>query len=260
MITHRLQRKKQISQKASRDLIMMMAKRSNHHLEILHNVSLKTDNDVAEFIKSFTGGNGTLEAMVNHCRDYSQHVPIFENFIGSRFVMNGTEIVTSAYRLLYEKASENLNRAIDTVSFADVQIAIASGISSIDAYISHRAEQWNATNLKDPLIDSRQQKVSFDDKVNRWLPRMTSGLKLDKSGQNWTHFKILRGIRDNVAIHAKDPSYTRSVYQIAEAVNMFKTGIAGLLIQLHDLFEEKIPSMIIYDSFAPNVEIIETGL
>ena len=239
---------------------MTMAKRSNHHLELLHKLSLKTDTDVAEFIRSFTGGNGTLEAMVSHCRDYTQHVPIFENLLGSRLVMGGREIVTSAYRLLYEKASENLIRALDSVSFGDVQIAITSGISSIDAYVSHRADKWNAVNPDELLIDSRDHKVSFDDKIDSWLPKMTGGLELDKSRQNWTHFKILRGIRDNVMIHAKDPSYERSAQEIAEAINMFRTGIAGLLIQLHDLFDEKIPSMIIYDSFAPDVEVVETGL
>jgi hypothetical protein len=260
MITHRLNRNTKISQKASYDLIMTMAKRSNHHLEVLRKVSLKTDADVAEFIRSFTGGSETLEGMVNHCRDYSQHVPIFENFIGSRLVMGGREIVTSAYRLLYEKASENLTRAIESVSFGDVQVAITSGISSIDAYISHRAEKWNAAHPNDLLIDSRDHKVSFDDKIDSWIPKMTGGPKFDKSRQNWTHFKILRGIRDDVMIHAKDPSYARSAHEIAEAINMFRTGIAGLLIQLHDLIDEKIPSMIIYDSFAPDVEVVETGL
>src|SRR5262249_25045606 len=203
--THRLHRNTRLSPKASYDLIMTMAKRGNHHLEVLHKVSLTTDAEVAEFIKSFTGGNETLEGMVNHCRDYTQHVPIFENFIGSRLVTGGREIVTSAYRLLYEKASENLTRAIDSVSFGDVQVAITSGISSIDAYISHRAEKWNVTNPNDLLVDSREHKVSFDDTIDSWISKMTGGLRLDKSRQNWTHFKILRGIRDNVMIHAKDP-------------------------------------------------------
>ena len=260
MITHRLQRKEKISRKASYNLIMIMAKRGNNHIEIHHKVKLETDDDVAEFIKSYTGGRGTLEAMVDHCRDYKQHVPIFENFVGSRWVMNGTEVFTSTYHHLYEKASENLNRAIDSVSFGDVQVAIASGTSSVEAYIAHRADKWNAANPNDLLVDSRNQKVSFDDKINLWIPKMASGRKLDKSRENWTHFKLLRGIRDNVTVHPKDPSYTRSVYEIAAAINMFRTGIAGLLIQLHDLFDEKIPSMIIYDSFAPDVEVIETGL
>jgi len=166
----------------------------------------------------------------------------------------------SAYHLLYEKASENITRAIDSVSFGDVQVAITSGISSIDAYISHRAEKWNAANPNDLLVDSRDHKVSFDDKIDSWIPKMTGGPKLDKSRQNWTHFKILRGIRDDVMIHAKDSSYGRIAHEIAEAVNMFRTGIACLLIQLHDLFDEKIPSMIIYDSFAPDVGVVETGL
>lgn len=257
MITHRLHRKEKISRKASYNLIMMMAKRSNHYLEDFRKVSLQTDDDVKRF---FSGGTGTFDQLVEFCRDYRQPVPTVENILGSLMVTGGRAIITSTYRNLYETASENLRRAIENVSYSDLQTAVTSGISSIEAYINYRVEKWNEQNPNDQLIDSRSQKVSFDDKIDEWIPKMTSGKRLNKSLEIWPNFKRLRGIRDNITVHAKESSYTRSVYEIAEAIDMFKTGVAGLLIQLHDLFNEKIPSIIIRDYFSPDVEVIETGL
>ena len=87
---------------------------------------------------------------------------------------------------------------------------------------------------------------------------MTNGKKLEKK-QNWEHFIKLRKIRDNTTIHAKQSSFEISIYDMAKIINRFQGGIAGLLIQLHDLFDEKIPAIIIRDSFAPEVYVIETG-
>ena len=237
-------------------MIMMMAKRGNHYIEDFYKVQLLTDDDVKRF---FSGGTGTFDQLVEFCRDYRNPVPTVENILGSLMVVSGTAIITSTYRNLYETASQNLNRAIENVSYADLQSAVTSGISSIEAYINHRVEQWNGQNPDDQLSDSKSQKVSFDDKIGQWIPKMTGGRGLNKSLRNWPDFKRLRGIRDNVTVHAKESSYTKSVYEIAEAINMFRTGIAGLLIQLHDLFDEKIPSIIIRDYFAPELEITETG-
>lgn len=235
---------------------MTMAKRSNHYVEYYYNIHLQTDDDVKRF---FSGGTGTFDQLVEFCRNYKQPVPVVENVLGSLMLVSGTAIITSAYRNLYETASENLDRAVKKVSYADLQSAVTAGISSVEAYINYRVEKWNAQNPNEQLIDLKNQKVSFDDKINKWIPKMTGGKRLNKSLKNWPHYKLLRGIRDNVTVHAKESSYTRSVYEIAEAINMFKTGIAGLLIQLHDLFDEKIPSNIIRDYFAPDVEITETG-
>jgi hypothetical protein len=89
---------------------------------------------------------------------------------------------------------------------------------------------------------------------------MTNGRKLDKSFKNWSDFKRLRGLRDNVTVHAKQSSFTRTVYEIADGISIFRTGIAGSLIQLHELFDEKIPSLIVRGFFAPDIEVVETGL
>jgi hypothetical protein len=250
-------RKEKISRKASYELIMMMAKHSNNYVDIHHKINLQTDDDVKRF---FSARTGTFDELVEFCRDYKEPVPIVENLIGSLFVTNGTAIITSTYHNLYESASKHLNEAIKNVSYSDLQSAITSGIASIEAYINRQVEIWNELNPNDQLIDSRNQKVSFDDKVEKWIPKIAGGKKLDKGLKPWPDFKRLRGIRDNVTIHPKESSFTKSVYEIAEGINMFRTGITGLLIQLHGLFGAKIPAIIIRNCFAPDVEVVETGL
>ena len=86
---------------------------------------------------------------------------------------------------------------------------------------------------------------------------MTGGKRLDKSIINWFNFKNLRKIRNDYVIHSKTTGYSISNQELAEYINKFKTGIAKLLVQLHILFNEKIPSRIIRGAYAPDVEIVE---
>ncbi|MHA2403773.1 MAG: hypothetical protein ACXADH_12330, partial [Candidatus Kariarchaeaceae archaeon] len=130
---------------------------------------------------------------------------------------------------------------------------------SIEAYIIHRVELWNRDNPHDCLTDSPAHKVSFDDKVDVWIPKMTGGKKLDKSIRNWMHFLDLRKIRDHVSIHPKSDGFGSSFSDLAEKINIFRTGIAGTLIQLHLLFHEKIPAIIIRAFYAPEVEVVEVN-
>jgi hypothetical protein len=165
MITHKLRRKDKISYDVAYRLIMMMAKYSNNYLDVYHEVSLRTDEDVKAF---FSWGSGTFEELVEICRNYNEPIPIVENIIGSLFVTNGTAVITSAYRNLYEAAAEALERAVKNVSFSDFQSAVISGIASAEAYINRQAEKWNQNNPNEQLVDSRARKISFDGKIDLW--------------------------------------------------------------------------------------------
>jgi len=109
----------------------------------------------------------------------------------------------------------------------------------------------------DLIQDSKTRKISYDDKIELWIPKMTDGKRLDKSIINWPNYKFLRKIRDDNVIHSKTSGYSISDQKLVEYINKFKTGIAKLLVQLHVLFNEKIPSRIIRGSFAPDVEIVD---
>jgi hypothetical protein len=84
---------------------------------------------------------------------------------------------------------------------------------------------------------------------------MTGGAKLDLGGQMWADFLFLQGIRDDDAVHAKKFAQGDSFSNLASALNKFKTGIADFLLQLHVLFDEPVPRVVIRARFFPEVYV-----
>ncbi|GAI41255.1 unnamed protein product, partial [marine sediment metagenome] len=165
-------------------------------------------------------------------------------------------LITSAYLHHFENALEKLNRCLESASFGDFQSCVSSGVASIEAYIEHRASICNSRCPAERLVDSKENKVPLDNKIDEWIPKMLGGKKLNKSGQDWEHFKRLLGVRDKLAIHVKQPSLSFSYEEIGELLNLFRSGIAGLLVNLHLLFNERIPSKIIRYAYLPDIELV----
>ena len=254
-------------------MILMLARDSNHG----ENVTFKTDADVKRYLAQ---RDIDFQTLVEQCRNFNENVPYFENLIDStwgispgakvalidkqtgeeKFEVQGPGTISiSTYWAHFETACKTITNAVERTSFSELQVAIVHGIASIEAYINHRVELWNRDNPQGRLIDSSTNKVSFDDKVDVWVPKMASGRKLDKSIQNWMHFLELRKIRDHLSIHPKSVGFGSSFSDLAEKINIFRTGIAGFLIQLHMLFNEKIPAIIIRAFYAPKVEVVEVN-
>lgn len=269
MKEHRLIQKNRISRRASYDLIQTIAKWGNH------NFSFETDDEVKKFFRS---RGHDYDQLVENCRNFPEPVLYLENIIGPTLAVSsglkvsrvdlrtGKEdldvqgpgmISMSTYWASYETAARHLKQAIKGISYAELQSAITDGIASIEGYINYRAQEWNKGNLDDLLLDSKKQKVAFDDKIDCWIPKMTGGKKLDKSVRNWSDFKRLQHVRDNIKIHPKDSGYSISHQELADLINRFRYGVSGLLIQLHQLFQERIPSIIIRSYFAPDIEVKE---
>jgi hypothetical protein len=252
-------------------MILMFAKHGNCGERLI----FRTDADV----KRYLAQRGIdFQRLVEQCRSFSENVPYLENLAGSTLtVSSGTkaavvdrqsgeekcavegpgEIALSTYWAHAETSVKSRTRAVEASSFSELQIAITNGIASIEAFVSHRAEIWNTSNPQDKLIDSFAGKVSFSDKIDVWVPKMTGGHNLDKSLRNWTDFQELRKIRDDVSIHPKASGMGTSYAELSKNLNLLKTGIGGLLIQLHLLFGERIPAVIIRLFFAPEVEVAE---
>ena len=159
------------------------------------------------------------------------------------------------YWATYETAHDALGRAESKLSYGEALSALSSGIASIESFLRARVLEWNKTHPDDQLIDSRDTKVSFDDKIDRWIPKMT-GRKLDKSGKRWQAFKLLRAIRDDHAIHPKESGHAVPFARLVEVINLFADGVAGLLLDLHIHFNQKTPRIIIRDAFAPKAELV----
>lgn len=252
-------------------MIILLAMHGNHY----HDFRLESDADVKRI---YTANQIDFARVVEHCRDFHQHVPIFENLVGSTVstVGNSTlsrvnlitgeedlvvkapgKLVLLGYWATFESAIEALNTSVSLASFTEFQSSVVQGIASIEGYINYRVELWNKINPQSQLVDSRENKISFDEKINDWIPVMTKGKKFDKGSIEWEHFKILRRIRDDSAIHPKVSGFGVSLPDLAEKINMFRIGIAAPIIKMHTLFEERIPGVIIRARYAPDVEVAE---
>ena len=215
--------------------------------------------------------------LVEKCRDPKENVHFFENLIGSTWTVSGggkmslVDLTTEeefsvqrpgiftglTYWALSEAACKARDRSIEECSHSDLQSAIVKGIASIEAYIQHRAAIWNKANPTDMLIDSQTQKISFEDKVKLWIPKMSKGVALDRGQRNWSDFIKLQKIRDKLAIHPKAQGYSVSLSNMVDEINILRTGVASLMIDLHLIFHEKIPRVIIRMRYFPDVEVIE---
>ena len=105
------------------------------------------------------------------------------------------------------------------------------------------------------LIDNKGAKVSFEDKIKDWVPTMSGGVRLGLGGAMWTDFIFLQAIRDNDAVHTKRFAQGASFSDLASALNRFKTGIADFILQLHLIFGEPVPRVVIRARFFPEVYV-----
>ncbi len=256
------------------EMILMMAKHSDHG----YRQNFNSDADVKRFFRA----NGHYwDDLVQKCRKLDEPIPLLPvNLLGGTWrispgvrgaIVTGAAtneeievasvegpgiLITSNYLQLFENAVENFHKCMGSTSFGDFQSSISNGVASIEAYIAHRAWLYNSRQPSEKLVDSKENKVSFDTKIDEWVPKMSNGKKLDKSGQKWRDFKRLRAVRDELAIHIKQPSLGIEYQEFGELLNLLRSGIAGVLLDLHLLFSEPIPSRIIRYAYLPDIKLV----
>ena len=266
-----LKQKSKIPRRDSHDMIQLMAKHGNH----IHNVILKSDEDVKRYLAD---KKIDYENLVEHCRIFANHVPIFENLIGSTaFTEGGGQIsrydfqtgkedlvvehpgslALLGYWAVFDSSIKAIHRAMDENSYFEFLSGITQGISSIEGYINYRIEKWNDSNPNTKSLNFKEKKLSIEDKIDEWLPQIANKQKFNKGIREWEAFTKLRRIRDDEGVHPKETGYAISLEDLASKINLFKTGIAGILVQLHLYFDDRIPSSIIRAMFSPEVEVLK---
>ncbi len=260
---------KKLNRKKAHELIMAMARSTKE------GAFFTTDAKV----KRCFGSDDNFNRIVEECRDFSKSVPKFENLAGSTWETNVDgdsyvkvfdrktgETITSlhrpgiislySYQYLFEHSVSELNESIKQKSYNKLLDSITNGIASIEAFIRFQADIYNRSHPDNQLIDNKANKVSFDDKIDCWIPQMT-GCRVDKSQQNWNNFKILMNIRDNEHIHRKKFAVGIEIDKLVKFINLFPNGIAGFLFDLHVVFKWRIPSKIVRYKFFPGLEVVE---
>lgn len=189
----------------ARKMVLAMAKYGDHGHQ------LRCDLSNEECVKEFYRLNGyNFEVEVEKARRWSPGlpvmVPLFDFRTMNSFTIGGApgsvggikaggeeflvkfegksgHVVLYEYLDIFENAAAELQRSVGGSrriplssgnSHRALLTAISDGIASIEGYITYQADRRGGKKFK----DSKQEKVSFEDKINEWIPQIT-GRKLD---------------------------------------------------------------------------------
>jgi hypothetical protein len=166
------------------------------------------------------------------------------------------EISLSPYLSHLEDACEARDEAIARTSFTAMRQMAVHGVASIEAFLGLAALRWNAQHPDAQLIDSKQHKVSLEEKFNVWVPTLSGGATVRKDDRVWNDFLHIQGLRDSTA-HPKPDSVGGTLTELAKALNVFRHGISLNLGRLHSILGATLPAAIIYAYFFPDVEVLE---
>ncbi len=265
---YRLQYKAKISKKEASEKIYIHAKFGKHMISFRPT----TPKDLDTY---FLQRGVNPSQIIEECRNPKRNVPEFENLIGPTWDTSGgwglvesdgeviaetkepSKLIWSTYEDHFQAACSARDRAVSETSVSAFQECLSQGFASIEAFLNTIARNWNKQNPERQLTDSRSNKVSLETKLDEWLPLVSGGKKIDKSSHWWNDFKKLKRLRDDHAIHPKQPGYSMSYKELANNINSFRSGIASLLGNMHLLIGGAIPAQIINAVYQPDVEVVQ---
>ena len=269
-VEHRLQYRAKISAKQASDKILAHTQFGNHGQGL-------RPNDEGE-LNAYFGRLGINPSdVIEECRDPSRTAPDFENVIDSTWITSGagvaaiddngdvvaeaegpSQLIASTYQNHFEAACSARDRAVSEGSVAAFHECLSQGFASIEAFLNTEVTRWNKRLTHAPLLDSEDFKVSLEAKLIDWLPILSGGKQLDRTGHSWNDFKKLKKLRDEHAIHEKQPAHSISYKKLAKNIDCFRFGIAQLLWDMHLLLGQTVPAVIINAVYTPDVEVVKS--
>ena len=144
---------------------------------------------------------------------------------------------------------------VQSESLEELLSAITKGIASIDSFLVEVATDWNYNHPAMPPFDLADHRLNTEGRIDEWIPTIT-GSRLEKSGRNWQDYVTLRRRRNAWDQHDKDPCRTISLEELAEIGNLFGTGVAGVLFDLHALTQRRVPSKIVKFKYFPGFFVV----
>ena len=264
------------TRKATKDMILTMARHGDHYWYQRWRQSFDTERDVELALKQV---GTTLAEVVDTCRDKNARRNPFDNLLSSTTWSvtlgpgdvvgytdsEGNEVVVfegesgtfaeATSIALFGKAVEDFERSIGEMSYVEFLSCLANGIASVEAYILGKVGQHNRRNPGAELVDDKDNKVPFERKIKAWVPTM-AGKRLDLSGQNWRHFRRLKEARDTEHTHSKNPTLQTTYPNLCKQLNLFRSGIASFLLDLHVVFGDRVPSKISKYAYHPDIKLV----
>ncbi len=161
--------------------------------------------------------------------------------------------VLSQYQERFRHSVRNLERCTtgEEADYGDLLSCFADGLASIEAFVNYKAEPH-----RQRLPRGAEQNVALDFKLDNWIPLLSGGVRLDKSQKFWRDFGEIRDIRNERQSHPKAGVYGVSDSVFCKQLNLWRTGIALMLLALHTITGRLAPPELIKHAYLPEIELV----
>jgi len=157
------------------------------------------------------------------------------------------------YAAKFEAAVEARDFAVQRRRLTDFDAATFHGVASVEAFLNWQRGMWDHIHPANPL-PTTGKRMSLDQKIRMWIPLLATGSILDYRQISWDKFFEIKRLR-NQGTHATAPATGATLLELARRINLFGEGIATPFMQLHQVFHEPIPAVVIRAAYAPEVYV-----
>jgi hypothetical protein len=171
----------------------------------------------------------------------------------ARITGESGRLVTSEYQERFKHSVRFLERCMsgEEVEYGDLLACFSAGLASIEAFVNYRAKPHLH---KLPRGDERI--VALDFKLDNWIPPLSAGKPINKGERYWQDFQKIRDIRNERESHPKEVVYGISGSIFCEQLNLWRTGIALMLLALHAVTGRLAPPELVKWAFLPDIELV----
>jgi len=161
--------------------------------------------------------------------------------------------VLTQYQERFKDSGRNLERCTsgEEANYGDLLSSFADGLASIEAFVNYMA---NPHLQRMPR--GQDKLVHLDFKLDFWIPLLSEGRSIDKSGLSWQHFQEIRNIRNERQSHPKAGVYGVSDSAFCHQANLWRNGIALMLLYLHATTGRLAPPELVKRAHMPDIELV----
>jgi hypothetical protein len=173
----------------------------------------------------------------------------------ARITGESGRFVTSEYQERFTYSVRCLKRCTngEDAEYGDVLACFSAGLSSIEAFVNYRTKLHRH---KLPRGNEPDKNISLDFKLDNWIPPLSAGNPINKSEKYWQDFRKIRDIRNERESHPKDIVYGVSGSTFIRELNLWRTGIATMLLALHAITRRLAPPELVKHAYLPDIELV----
>lgn len=179
-----------------------------------------------------------------------------EEFFPSTHIEHG--VVRIAYKADFSDACKARDRSIEGSDIGEFYNALAKFFAAVDGIINYYMEVYNRFAKPDNQLSEKKASgrgfLSLEQKLLDLVPKIT-GMTFNKEDKGWKEFIELKELRNQSGIHPKPGEGITTLEQLAEGLNKFSSGLAGMMFMLYKYFNEPIPAIVCRATWYPEVVV-----